>query len=448
MLLWYHTNEYVQCRVPARARKEAALGPRGFHRQALGAWALAAIMVAGLVMLPAPPAAAEMCAPTTLSDLFPGDDQEHDDEAGDPEPAADAGDPEAGIEATTTTTVPKPTCTPYRRKIHTPIPYWISSLSSFGADRDGGTRHHAGIDIAADKLTPITAVASGYVSRINTERTSIRITHSDGWTSSYVHLNNDTYGTDDGLLATGVFPGLEVGDRVVAGQVIAYVGDSTNAEGTIPHLHWELRTPSGVPIDPWASYKSAYGRQDPFSGAFNDDDGHVAEEAINLAASLGAVLACDELGFGVCADEPIEPERAEWLVEALTGFAIAAPLPDLAHRVHIDVGGETLPTAPPPEVSSVPPSADDLVEMLGTAEELRVATERLEALIAPTTTTVPDGTTTTTVPTEPTYLQSVGCLWQPPSGDDAITTADAIVVALVETGWIGRPDCDFSGPTP
>jgi hypothetical protein len=420
-----------------KARKEAALGPRGFRRQAFGAWALATLIVATLIALPAPPAAAEMCPPTTLSDLFPED----------PPPPEVAGDPEPGVETAPTTTIPEPTCTPYRRKIASPLPFWLPAGSSFGADRDGGARHHAGNDIAAPRLTPITAVATGYVSRINAERTSIRITHTDGWTSSYVHLNNDTYGTDDGLLDTGIFPGLEVGDRVVAGQVIAYVGDSTNAETTIPHLHWELRTPGGVPIDPWASYKAAYGRQEPFDGPFRDDDGHAAEGAINLAASLGAVLTCDELGFDVCADDPIEPERAEWLVEALTGFAVAVPLPEVTSQTRIDVSGDTLPAAPLPEEAAAPPSADAFLEMLGKAEDLRAASERLEAFLAASTTTAPSETTTTTSPEEPTYLQSVGCLWEPPSGEEAITTAEAIVMALVETGWVGRPTCDFADPT-
>ncbi len=126
-------------------------------------------------------------------------------------------------------------------------------LSVFGAERDGGERDHKGIDLAAPRLTPVLAVNAGVVTKINRSSVSVFLRHDDGWSSWYLHLNNDTYLTDDGL-GGGVVPGLEVGDRVVAGQVIGWVGDSGNAEPTPPHLHFELRTPWGSPIDPLRSF--------------------------------------------------------------------------------------------------------------------------------------------------------------------------------------------------
>lgn len=132
---------------------------------------------------------------------------------------------------------------------------------NFGDPRSGG-RSHEGIDILAEKLTPVVAVADGTVRWMFDERggdcCSVSIVHDDGWRSRYIHLNNDTPGTDDGE-GFGLARGLRVGARVRAGQVIGFVGDSGNAEETTPHLHFELRRPDGTPVDPFASLQASVG---------------------------------------------------------------------------------------------------------------------------------------------------------------------------------------------
>jgi len=135
--------------------------------------------------------------------------------------------------------------------------HWFSR--DFGDPRGGG-RGHTGIDILAEKLTPVVAVADGTVRWIHGERggecCALSIVHEDGWRSRYIHLNNDTPGTDDGR-GYGIARGLRLGSRVRAGQVIGFVGDSGNAEATAPHLHFELRRPDGSAVDAFDSLQAA-----------------------------------------------------------------------------------------------------------------------------------------------------------------------------------------------
>ena len=69
---------------------------------------------------------------------------------------------------------------------------------------------------------------------------------ADGWNYGYLHINNDTPGTDDGLNPRqwAFAPGIAIGVTVRKGQFIAYMGDSGNAESTTPHCHYEIRKPA------------------------------------------------------------------------------------------------------------------------------------------------------------------------------------------------------------
>jgi murein DD-endopeptidase MepM/ murein hydrolase activator NlpD len=133
--------------------------------------------------------------------------------------------------------------------------------SSFGASRSGGRRHN-GNDLIAPRMTEIYSIADGVVSYVGINDLSgrnVKIHHGDEWESYYLHLNNDNVGTDDGDApwTLTVAPGIEEGKEVKAGQLIAWVGDSGNAEGTTPHTHFELRY-QAFPIDPYPVLIHAY----------------------------------------------------------------------------------------------------------------------------------------------------------------------------------------------
>ncbi len=135
-----------------------------------------------------------------------------------------------------------------------------SFTDSFGAPRPGG-RTHQGQDIFAAKMTPAIAAVDGVVSWLRYEPAGnyLILTDDAGWTYYYVHLNNDTPGTDDGRAPyeLAFADGIRRGQRVKAGEVIGYVGDSGNAEDTAPHLHFETRQPDGVPVNPYEALRRA-----------------------------------------------------------------------------------------------------------------------------------------------------------------------------------------------
>jgi len=135
--------------------------------------------------------------------------------------------------------------------------------STFGQGRSGG-RSHNGTDLLAPRMTEIYALADGIVTYIGTNNLSgrnIKLDHGEGWESYYVHLNNDNLDTDDGAApwSLTVPDGIGEGVEVIAGQLIGWVGDSGNAEGTTTHTHFELRK-DGNPLDAYEILVAAYER--------------------------------------------------------------------------------------------------------------------------------------------------------------------------------------------
>ncbi|HYO80386.1 MAG TPA: M23 family metallopeptidase, partial [Bryobacteraceae bacterium] len=106
------------------------------------------------------------------------------------------------------------------------------------APRSGG-RKHAGQDIFARRGTPVVASADGIVVRLGGGRlggNAVFVTGRGGRTYYYAHL--DRYAE-----------GIEPGRSVLRGDVLGYVGDTGNAKGTPPHLHFGVYTLTG-PANP------------------------------------------------------------------------------------------------------------------------------------------------------------------------------------------------------
>ncbi|HTR54638.1 MAG TPA: M23 family metallopeptidase [Kofleriaceae bacterium] len=113
----------------------------------------------------------------------------------------------------------------------------------FGAERVGIERPecglgHCGVDLDGPRGQPIVAVADGIVVRVEHSELGldgrsgryVRIQHEDGTLTAYMHLDD-------------IADGLEVGDRVEAGQFIGTLG-ATATYSAPPHLHFSLEIPN------------------------------------------------------------------------------------------------------------------------------------------------------------------------------------------------------------
>lgn len=147
------------------------------------------------------------------------------------------------------------------RSISFPTDPAVTYRDDFGEPRSGHA--HEGIDMIGKKMMPLYAAVSARVRSVVIPEAAwgyaIVLEDSEGYTYHYIHVNNDTPGTDDGLggpehaYASGVTPGAYVS----RGQLIGWMGDSGNAETAGAHLHFEIRRPGGSAMNPYASLKMA-----------------------------------------------------------------------------------------------------------------------------------------------------------------------------------------------
>jgi Peptidase family M23 len=139
------------------------------------------------------------------------------------------------------------------------VQYW----DDFGAPRPSG--RHQGNDIMAKKRSPVVAVERGRVvkySRSSNAGCMLYLYGKSGTMYMYIHLNNDRTLRNDnsGGCRNGISyaPGLKSNDRVGAGELIGFVGDSGDADGIASHLHFEVHPNGGGAVSPYRYLRRAY----------------------------------------------------------------------------------------------------------------------------------------------------------------------------------------------
>ena len=143
------------------------------------------------------------------------------------------------------------------RDLMFPVPGFdrLKLHDSFEDPRDGGSRIHAALDIAAARGTPVLAVEDGTIARLHNSVGSggLSVYHFDASaTYCYYYAHLDRYA-----------PGLKDGVAIKKGDVVGYVGTTGNAPPNAPHLHFaifklgpEKRWGHGVPLNPFALWSS------------------------------------------------------------------------------------------------------------------------------------------------------------------------------------------------
>jgi peptidoglycan hydrolase-like protein with peptidoglycan-binding domain len=112
----------------------------------------------------------------------------------------------------------------------------------------GGGRTHLGVDIIAAEGNLLYAVVDGTISkRYFDQRGSragngLRLQQANGTYFTYLHLLD-------------VAPGIKVGKKVRAGDVIGFVGSTGNS--ATPHLHLEIHPNGGAAVNPYPIAKAA-----------------------------------------------------------------------------------------------------------------------------------------------------------------------------------------------
>jgi hypothetical protein len=132
----------------------------------------------------------------------------------------------------------------------------VTYVNDWHDPRPGGW--HEGNDIMSVRHQPAVAFEPGWVEKWSRPQGAVPscmlVLHGkSGMVYWYIHLNNDR-GPDndnDARCRKAYAPGLDYHDHVSRGQLVGFVGDSGDANGIQPHLHFEVHKQNGTPINPF-----------------------------------------------------------------------------------------------------------------------------------------------------------------------------------------------------
>ena len=133
----------------------------------------------------------------------------------------------------------------------------VSVADDYGAPRQPVIGTHQGNDIFGAFGAPVLAVADGTVQKVGTLDISgnrLWLRTDDGDRFFYAHLS-------------AFAPAAVSGERVRAGTLLGFVGNTGDAEPTPPHVHFEIHPGGGRSIDPYSVLR-AWRRADPKAGSW------------------------------------------------------------------------------------------------------------------------------------------------------------------------------------
>ena len=176
---------------------------------------------------------------------------------------------------------------------------WTSG--SFGCVRDNGTRMHEGLDIRhlqtdkrGEPTDPVMATADGTVVYFSTKPSLSNY-------GNYIVIRHVIQGIEIYSLyahLSAIRPGLKIGQQVKAGEVIATMGRTSNAEAILKeraHVHFELNVLVNDNFDAW--FRTAFPGERNDHGEWNGQNLNGLDPREILLAEHNPVKKFDLLQF-------------------------------------------------------------------------------------------------------------------------------------------------------